>query len=375
VADQNERLEIFLCHASEDKGEVRSLLRTLTTWGHAPWLDEERILPGQDWEREIRNALTRAHIVLVCISSRSERKGFVQKELRRALDIADEQPDGTIFIIPVKLEPCAVPERLRKWQWVELFSEGGEAKLAAALEAARTGPAGPTPPQPHKLDATTPRAPTIVLDWPYCTPAEDELGAFLSEAAYRKNRGDSPCGHVRLASLDATERAVADINGELEPNAAARTKRIELLRELDYLREIQRHVQRAIEFMVDDDARRKTGWWAIPTNSYANIVMEVFCDRKTTGTVHAWLANNQDQMSAWIYFSVSGLEEIVGHRIAERDFLSITDLPIPIELADLDSSLQHRCLGIMLRKLVERNLDPLEKLDLLQKSKWVLSGD
>jgi hypothetical protein len=134
----SKRLRVFLCHASEDKVPVRNLLTKLRDWGHDPWLDEEKILPGQDWEREIRHAMQQAQIVLVCLSTRSEKRGYVQKELRRALDIADEQPEGTIFIVPVKLEPCSVPERLAKWQWVDLFSDGGEAKLRAALrEVAR----------------------------------------------------------------------------------------------------------------------------------------------------------------------------------------------------------------------------------------------
>ena len=42
--------------------------------------------------------------------------------------------DGTIFIIPLHLEPCAVPERLRKWQWVDLFSADGYQKLVKALK-------------------------------------------------------------------------------------------------------------------------------------------------------------------------------------------------------------------------------------------------
>src|SRR5262249_2102424 len=51
------KLRIFLCHASEDKVPVRKLFRKLLTWGHDPWLDEERIPGGQDWDEEIRKAI------------------------------------------------------------------------------------------------------------------------------------------------------------------------------------------------------------------------------------------------------------------------------------------------------------------------------
>jgi hypothetical protein len=35
--------------------------------------------------------------------------GFVQKEIKIAPDAADEQPEGRIYIIPVRLEDCDVP--------------------------------------------------------------------------------------------------------------------------------------------------------------------------------------------------------------------------------------------------------------------------
>jgi hypothetical protein len=43
----------------------------------------------------------------------------VQKEIKFALDVADEQPEDTIFLIPLKLEECDVPERLARWHWVD----------------------------------------------------------------------------------------------------------------------------------------------------------------------------------------------------------------------------------------------------------------
>ena len=45
---------------------------------------------------------------------------YIQKEIKFALDVADEQPEGTIFLIPTKLEECDVPERLSQWQWGNL---------------------------------------------------------------------------------------------------------------------------------------------------------------------------------------------------------------------------------------------------------------
>lgn len=129
-------LKVFLSHAKEDKESVRKLRVDLVAAGHEPWLDEENLLPGQDWEFEIRRAVTTSDIILVCVSTRSERKGYLQKEITYALDVACQQPEGAIFLIPVKLERCEVPARLSKWQWVDLHSEQGLQRLLQALSKA-----------------------------------------------------------------------------------------------------------------------------------------------------------------------------------------------------------------------------------------------
>jgi len=129
------RLQVFLCHSSSDKPKVRELYLRLRTCNVAPWLDEENILPGQDWEHEIRKAVRGTDVVVVCLSRESINKaGYVQKEIKFALDVADEQPEGTIFIIPLRLEGCELPERLRRWQWVDYFEEKGFERLMSALK-------------------------------------------------------------------------------------------------------------------------------------------------------------------------------------------------------------------------------------------------
>ena len=129
-------LSIFLCHSSSDKPKVRELYERLSNDGFTPWLDETNLLPGQDWQQEIPKAVRKSDIVLVCLSQASINKtGYVQKEIRYALDVADEQPERAIFIIPLKLEECDVPERLRKWQWVNLFADNGYDRLIASLKS------------------------------------------------------------------------------------------------------------------------------------------------------------------------------------------------------------------------------------------------
>jgi hypothetical protein len=131
----NQKLRIFLCHSSGDKDSVRNLYTKLTNDGYGVWLDEVELIGGQEWATVIPQAVRLSQVILVCLSQTSVNKvGYVQKEIRIALDAADEQPEGSIFIIPVKLEDCKVPDRLSRWQWVDLYQKNGYGKLKAALD-------------------------------------------------------------------------------------------------------------------------------------------------------------------------------------------------------------------------------------------------
>jgi formylglycine-generating enzyme required for sulfatase activity len=128
-------LRIFLCHSSGDKPAVRNLYQRLSSDGFDPWLDEEKLLPGQEWKIEIPKAVKTSDVVIVCLSQKAINKsGYVQKEIKFALDKAEEQPEGTISLIPLKLEECDVPERLQRWQWVNLFEEKGHERLMRSLQ-------------------------------------------------------------------------------------------------------------------------------------------------------------------------------------------------------------------------------------------------
>jgi len=126
-------LKVFLCHVHADRDTVRGLYTRLTQDGVDAWLDKEKLLPGQDWELEIRKAVREADVVVVCLSKQFNQAGFRQKEVRLALDTAMEKPEGEIFIIPARLEECDNLESLRHLHWVDLFEESGYERLMQAL--------------------------------------------------------------------------------------------------------------------------------------------------------------------------------------------------------------------------------------------------
>ncbi len=129
------QLRVFLCHSSEDKLKAFDLYQRLWKDCFTPWLDEKNLLPGQDWDYEIKRAVRESDVVLVLVSSNSINKaGYVQKEIRQAIEVAEEQPEGAIFIIPVRLEDCPIPERLKQLHWVNYFENDGYDRLVLALE-------------------------------------------------------------------------------------------------------------------------------------------------------------------------------------------------------------------------------------------------
>jgi hypothetical protein len=129
-------LKVFLCHGKEDKAKVRELYKKLLQAGVQPWLDEEALTGGETWDLVITKAVRESDIVLVCLSPPTVSKtGFVQMEIKLALDQADRQPEGTIYIIPLILEECDVPTRLSRWQWVKYYEESGYDRLIRALQA------------------------------------------------------------------------------------------------------------------------------------------------------------------------------------------------------------------------------------------------
>lgn len=159
MSEPKRPLKVFLCHAHADRDAVRALYNRLVKDGVDTWLDKEKLLPGQDWELEIRKAVRESDVVVVCLSKQFNQAGFRQKEVRLALDTAMEKPEGEIFIIPARLEECESLESLKKWHWVDLFEDDGYETLLWALRA-RADKIGATL-QPKKFVVSKSKSPFL----------------------------------------------------------------------------------------------------------------------------------------------------------------------------------------------------------------------
>jgi TIR domain len=134
--------QIFIAHANEDELKARELFTYLEQSGFDPWLDKKKLLPGQNWRDEIPKALKKSDFFIACLSSQSvSKKGYIQREFKQALNLLAEMPTGTIYLIPLKLDECEVPDlrqneygvNLRDIQWLNYWEEDGYEKLVLSI--------------------------------------------------------------------------------------------------------------------------------------------------------------------------------------------------------------------------------------------------
>lgn len=134
MSDTKHLLKVFLCYAHTDKETVRNLHARIRENGIHAWFDAEDLQPGQNWQHEIRKAILKSDVVIVCLSRDfNKQHGYRHEEVKLALEKADVLNDE-VFIIPVRLEKCDMPESLRHLQRVDLFKPGGFKKLIDALQ-------------------------------------------------------------------------------------------------------------------------------------------------------------------------------------------------------------------------------------------------
>lgn len=136
-------ISIFFSYAKADRNIVETIYQKfcvetqLSDMQFKAWVDFKKIHPGEDYEGVIRKAIRSCDFFLAFMSPNSiRRRGLLQKEINDALDIWAGMMEDDIYLIPVLLEDCEVPERLRPLHHVKWFEEGGWSNL---LEAIREG--------------------------------------------------------------------------------------------------------------------------------------------------------------------------------------------------------------------------------------------
>jgi TIR domain len=128
---------IPVSYAREDQAPVESLVSFLRAAGYDIWFDKDSLHAGQDWRRAIEQEIARADLLIICLSKNSvDKTGFVQKEMRLAVQQAELRPDSQVYIIPVSLDGCPVPQALERWQVLDLREPDAGGRLLKAIGSA-----------------------------------------------------------------------------------------------------------------------------------------------------------------------------------------------------------------------------------------------
>ncbi|MBO6524539.1 MAG: toll/interleukin-1 receptor domain-containing protein [Balneolaceae bacterium] len=130
--------KVFINYAKEDSDSALRLFEDLNSYGLDAWLDQVKLLPGQNWKNEIYNAIRDCRYFIALISNNSiKKKGFVQKEIKDALLNQEEFPESETYLIPVRLHECKPEIRaITELHWVDLFPswDAGLNKILKAIE-------------------------------------------------------------------------------------------------------------------------------------------------------------------------------------------------------------------------------------------------
>lgn len=130
-----EKTRIFLSYTPEDFIKVQELYQKLAGQGFQPWMDELDIYAGENRKMNIQNAIRHSDFFLACLSTKSvNKRGKFQKEFKEAIEIWKEKLNNDIYLIPVRLDDCEIPENLRETQCVDLFVNDGFAELIKGVK-------------------------------------------------------------------------------------------------------------------------------------------------------------------------------------------------------------------------------------------------
>ena len=133
----NNKPTIFLSYARPDKKEVEKLYQKLTAAGYKPWMDTKDLVAGEDWRKTLQKAIKNASFFIVCLSNNSvNKRGVIQEEIKEALGILRQKLESDIYLIPVRLNDCEIPESLAGIQYLDLFNGNG---LTQLLKTIRVG--------------------------------------------------------------------------------------------------------------------------------------------------------------------------------------------------------------------------------------------
>jgi hypothetical protein len=137
-------IDVFVSYNRRDLPFVQKLADRLRIRGVRPWLDVERLPPGQAWNPAIRNIIKTAPAALFFIGIHGLGR-WQERELRLCLV---ERRRGLALlpvILPDTPEHVQLPWTLRELNWLSIKDELSDPEIETLISSLRTGTQGNTP--------------------------------------------------------------------------------------------------------------------------------------------------------------------------------------------------------------------------------------
>src|SRR5687768_15124712 len=168
--------QIFISYSHHDLDFATRLAQALEKASYEVWFDRTDIKTGSRWDDEIVKGLDASQVFLVLLSNTSTASQNVKDEIGYAIDHNKR-------ILPILLEACEVPFRLRRVQYVDFtnrpFNEGLQMVLSTLTSfRLETKPQKTSASKEKHMDPATLAATVTALVAPYL--------AKLGEAAMEK---------------------------------------------------------------------------------------------------------------------------------------------------------------------------------------------
>ncbi|HEU5227557.1 MAG TPA: TIR domain-containing protein [Ktedonobacteraceae bacterium] len=117
------KFDVFLCHNSLDKEEVREIGRQLQKEKIRPWLDEWELLPGQPWQRALEDQIAHIKSVAVFFGAHGIRNWqWLESEAFLREFVSRGCPVIPVIMKNAPLEPD-IPIFLKGMMWVDFHKE------------------------------------------------------------------------------------------------------------------------------------------------------------------------------------------------------------------------------------------------------------
>jgi len=107
----SKQLRVLISHSSRDRQVARELYLQLNAEGWMDlWFIESNLLPSQNWDLEIREAVKNCNVVIVLISKNStKREAYFYPNPGFVHDMLQSRRKKKVIVIPLKLENTKIP--------------------------------------------------------------------------------------------------------------------------------------------------------------------------------------------------------------------------------------------------------------------------